>query len=86
MRIFVTNKLPEHTSMHWHGQRLPNGMDGVSGLTQPSINRARRSSTIRGAASGHLHVPPACRRNDANGDGHDGLVGYAPKGAASADQ
>ncbi len=37
VRLFVTNKLPEHTSMHWHGQRLPNGMDGVSGLTQPSI-------------------------------------------------
>src|SRR6266403_5610467 len=37
VRIFVTNKLPEHTSMHWHGQRLPNGMDGVSGLTQPAI-------------------------------------------------
>jgi FtsP/CotA-like multicopper oxidase with cupredoxin domain len=37
VRIFVTNKLPEHTSVHWHGQRLPNGMDGVSGLTQPSI-------------------------------------------------
>ncbi len=37
VRIFVTNKLPEHTSVHWHGQRLPNGMDGVSGLTQRSI-------------------------------------------------
>ena len=37
VRIFVTNKLPEHTSIHWHGQRLPNGMDGVSGLTQPAI-------------------------------------------------
>ena len=37
VRIFVTNKLPEHTSMHWHGQRLPNGMDGVTGLTQPPI-------------------------------------------------
>jgi len=37
VRIYVTNKLPEHTSVHWHGQRLPNGMDGVSGLTQPSI-------------------------------------------------
>jgi FtsP/CotA-like multicopper oxidase with cupredoxin domain len=33
----VTNKLPEHTSVHWHGQRLPNGMDGVTGLTQPGI-------------------------------------------------
>ena len=37
VRLFVTNKLPEHTTVHWHGQRLPNGMDGVSGLVQPSI-------------------------------------------------
>jgi FtsP/CotA-like multicopper oxidase with cupredoxin domain len=37
VRVFVTNKLPEHTSIHWHGQRLPNGMDGVTGLTQPGI-------------------------------------------------
>jgi FtsP/CotA-like multicopper oxidase with cupredoxin domain len=37
VRIFVTNKLPEPTSVHWHGQRLPNGMDGVSGLTQAPI-------------------------------------------------
>jgi FtsP/CotA-like multicopper oxidase with cupredoxin domain len=37
VRIFVTNKLPEHTSVHWHGQRLPSGMDGVTGLTQPGI-------------------------------------------------
>ena len=37
VRLFVTNRLPEHTSIHWHGQRLPNGMDGVAGLNQPSI-------------------------------------------------
>ncbi|MFZ9709456.1 MAG: multicopper oxidase family protein [Steroidobacteraceae bacterium] len=37
VRIFVTNKLPEITSIHWHGQRLPNGMDGVTGLNQPGI-------------------------------------------------
>ena len=37
VRIFFTNKLPEHTSIHWHGQRLPNGMDGVAGLNQPAI-------------------------------------------------
>ena len=37
VRLFVTNRLPEATSIHWHGQRLPNGMDGVSGLNQPSI-------------------------------------------------
>jgi manganese oxidase len=37
VRLFVTNKLPEVTSIHWHGQILPAGMDGVSGLTQPPI-------------------------------------------------
>jgi FtsP/CotA-like multicopper oxidase with cupredoxin domain len=37
VRIFVTNKLPEHTTVHWHGMILPNGMDGVGGLTQPHI-------------------------------------------------
>jgi manganese oxidase len=38
VRIFVTNKLPEHTTVHWHGLRVPNGMDGVGGLTQPHID------------------------------------------------
>jgi FtsP/CotA-like multicopper oxidase with cupredoxin domain len=37
VRVFVTNRLPEHTTIHWHGQRLPNGMDGVAGLNQPAI-------------------------------------------------
>jgi FtsP/CotA-like multicopper oxidase with cupredoxin domain len=37
LRIFVTNRLPEHTTIHWHGVLLPNGMDGVGGLTQPHI-------------------------------------------------
>jgi manganese oxidase len=37
VRMFVTNRLPEVTSVHWHGQRLPNGMDGVIGLTQAPI-------------------------------------------------
>ncbi len=37
LRIYVTNKLPEPTSVHWHGVLLPNGMDGVAGLNQPAI-------------------------------------------------
>jgi manganese oxidase len=37
VRIFVTNKLPEHTTIHWHGLPIPNGMEGVGGLTQPQI-------------------------------------------------
>jgi manganese oxidase len=37
VRIYVTNRLPVATSIHWHGFYLPNGMDGVGGLTQPYI-------------------------------------------------
>ena len=37
VRIFVTNRLPEHTTIHWHGILLPSGMDGVGGLSQPQI-------------------------------------------------
>ena len=37
VRIYVTNRLPEHTTIHWHGFLLPNGMDGVGGLTQKHI-------------------------------------------------
>ncbi len=37
VRLFLTNNLPERTSMHWHGALLPNGMDGVAGLVQEHI-------------------------------------------------
>ena len=37
VRIFVTNRLKEATTIHWHGLILPSGMDGVGGLTQPRI-------------------------------------------------
>ena len=37
VRIFVTNRLPERTSVHWHGILLPNGQDGVAGLNQPHV-------------------------------------------------
>src|SRR5688572_21341072 len=37
VRIFVTNKLPAPTSVHWHGIILPSGMDGVGGLSQKAI-------------------------------------------------
>ncbi|WP_408631474.1 multicopper oxidase family protein [Mesorhizobium comanense] len=37
VRIAVENGLNEDTTVHWHGIRLPNAMDGVPGLTQPPI-------------------------------------------------
>ena len=37
VRIYVTNRLPAPTTVHWHGIILPSGMDGVSGLSQAPI-------------------------------------------------
>jgi FtsP/CotA-like multicopper oxidase with cupredoxin domain len=37
VRIVHHNNLNESTSMHVHGQELPNGMDGVAYITQPPI-------------------------------------------------
>jgi FtsP/CotA-like multicopper oxidase with cupredoxin domain len=37
LRLVVNNKLGEDTTVHWHGIRLPNAMDGVPGLTQKPI-------------------------------------------------
>ncbi|MFC3674973.1 multicopper oxidase family protein [Ferrovibrio xuzhouensis] len=37
LRVTVRNRLDEDTTVHWHGIRLPNAMDGVPGLTQPPI-------------------------------------------------
>jgi FtsP/CotA-like multicopper oxidase with cupredoxin domain len=37
LRIEVENQLVEDTTVHWHGLRVPNAMDGVPRLTQPPI-------------------------------------------------
>jgi manganese oxidase len=37
VRIYVTNKLPQSTTVHWHGLYVPSGMDGVGGLSQRPI-------------------------------------------------
>ena len=35
-RRFV-NDLPQPSSVHWHGIRIENAMDGVAGMTQPAV-------------------------------------------------
>ena len=37
VRIRFTNRLPEPTSIHWHGIDVPNSQDGVPGVTQKPI-------------------------------------------------
>lgn len=37
LRVAVENQLAESTTVHWHGLRLPNAMDGVPEVTQKPI-------------------------------------------------
>lgn len=37
LKINFTNKLPQETTIHFHGVRVPNAMDGVPGVTQEAI-------------------------------------------------
>jgi len=37
LRVRFTNQLPQATTIHWHGVRVPNEMDGVPWVTQPPV-------------------------------------------------
>ena len=61
VRLLVTNRLEEHTTMHWHGFILPSGMDGVGGLSQPHIQPGETYAyefTIRQHGT-HMYHPHA---------------------------
>ena len=37
VKIVVENKLPEGTTIHWHGLDVPFAQDGTGGISQPDI-------------------------------------------------
>ena len=37
VQVVVKNQLPKDTTIHWHGVRVPNAMDGAPYVTQPPI-------------------------------------------------
>lgn len=37
LKVTLENRLPESTTIHWHGVPLPNPMDGVPGVTQEPV-------------------------------------------------
>ncbi len=58
VRIYVTNHLPAPTTAHWHAILLPNGMDGVGGLTQKAIQPGetfKYEFTVRQHGTGMYH-------------------------------
>ncbi|WP_112323190.1 multicopper oxidase family protein [Oceanibium sediminis] len=48
--LMLDNALPEATTVHWHGIRVPNAMDGVAGLTQDPV--------LPGAGFRYAFTPP----------------------------
>jgi FtsP/CotA-like multicopper oxidase with cupredoxin domain len=56
--VHFKNSLPEATSIHWHGVRVPNDMDGAPGATQAPIEPGaefRYEFTLRDAGTFWYH-------------------------------
>ena len=61
LRIILENRLPEPTTIHWHGVPVPNPMDGVPGVTQQAVARGSEfvyeySAEPAGSYMYHSHV------------------------------
>jgi len=58
IRIILHNELPEPTTIHSHGLIVPNGMDGVPGITQDAVMPGESFTyeyTVRNAGSHMYH-------------------------------
>ena len=58
VRVVLQNKLEESTAIHFHGQYVPNAMDGVAGITQPLVEPGQSFTyefTVRNAGSHMYH-------------------------------
>ncbi len=87
MRILVTNRLREATTIHWHGLLLPSGMDGVGGLTQPKIQPGETFAyefTLRQHGT-HMYHPHADEMTQM-AMGMMGLFIIHPKGGDTVDR
>jgi FtsP/CotA-like multicopper oxidase with cupredoxin domain len=63
VRINLTNKLPEPTTIHWHGLILPNAMDGPAEITQAPVEPGGTytyefTATQHGSYFYHPHAKP----------------------------
>ena len=87
VRVYVTNRLPAPTTVHWHGVFLANGMDGVGGITQPVIKPGetfRYEWTFR--QSGTLMYHPHHDEMTQMAMGMMGLIVVHPRGGPQAER
>ncbi|HVJ43003.1 MAG TPA: multicopper oxidase family protein [Dongiaceae bacterium] len=75
LRATLHNALDEHTTVHWHGIRLPNGMDGVPYLTQAPV-RPGQSFTyaFQPPDTGTFFFHPHCDTTTQLGRGLAGIL------------
>lgn len=78
VRITFTNKLPKGTTVHWHGLDVPNGMDGVPGVTQDAI-QSDRSFTYEFTAT-----PAGTHFYHTHGSGHEDEAQQSDMGLSGA--
>lgn len=71
----VTNRMDDFTTMHWHGLRLENAMDGVPYLTQIPLGRNERYEyELTSPDAGTFWYHPHCMTMDQMARGLTGIL------------
>ena len=84
VRVVLTNKLSQSTSIHFHGLELPNDMDGVPFITQPPVKPGESYTyefTVPNAGS---HMDPFLPAESPASDHIAGLLGALRRAGAAA--
>jgi FtsP/CotA-like multicopper oxidase with cupredoxin domain len=75
LRVTLRNDLPEHTSIHWHGVRVPNAMDGVQYVTQAPVEPGETFLyDITPPDTGTFFFHPHCNESGQVGHGLAGVL------------
>ncbi|MBI2253925.1 MAG: multicopper oxidase family protein [Proteobacteria bacterium] len=71
----LANRLQEHTTIHWHGIRVPNAMDGVPYLTQPPVMPGESFTyRLQPPDTGTFFFHPHCNTVEQLGHGLAGIL------------
>lgn len=86
LRATLVNELTEHSSIHWHGIRLPNAEDGVPFLTQAATRPGERHVyEFTPPDSGSFFFHPHCNTVELLGRGLAGALIVEEEGGPSFD-
>lgn len=72
--VHFTNRLPEETTIHWHGMRVPNDMDGVMGVTPATMPGETRDYRFTIKDAGLFWFHPHFRSDEQVNKGLYGVI------------